>query len=108
MGTVHIHSPPYKLARKIRRCTTCKRRRRFLVKVYEYYAAESICGGCGHEFVSGEGRTWSSQRCRSSRRAFVRESWAKAKRFDEAIRDLLKGTQNDPATQATLADVGEG
>jgi len=78
---LHIHRPPHELARAVRRCTTCRRRRRFVVKLFEWYDSDWICGGCGHLFTSGSGRVRSRPADCSRRISFVREFWPKAKRL---------------------------
>jgi len=49
------------------------------VHLYEWYAGEWVCGGCGYVFVSGEGRARSGKAERKVRRKWVRETWPKCK-----------------------------
>jgi len=87
-ATIRIYRPPYLLARTVRRCTTCKRRRRFLVRLFEWYPAQWICGGCGYVFVSGEGRSQSSRKRREKHRQYVREKWPRVGRLAEVVKRL--------------------
>jgi rubredoxin len=89
MADVHIHRPTTWHGRTIAHCTTCRRRRRFIVCLYAHYQAEWVCGGCGHVFVSGEGRKRDGLASRRRKQAWVKEKWNTCKRLSEAIKELL-------------------
>lgn len=44
---VHVYCPSSLLGRAVRKCTTCRCRRRFIVRVFGWYASRWTCGGCG-------------------------------------------------------------
>jgi len=81
-------------ARTIRPCTTCRRRRRFIVMLYEWYESRFVCGGCGHTFVSGEGRVKTGKREREKRRQWVAAQWPRVgslPRLIAAVRQQPEG-----------------
>ena len=54
-AAIHIHAPrPVEVLRRIHRCPTCERRRRFVALVYEWYEATWTCCGCGDAWTDGE------------------------------------------------------
>ena len=89
-GHIHIHQPVCTIGRTIRYCTTCRNRRRFVVRFYEYYASRWTCGGCGYTFVSGEGREWSGKKERQKNRQRVRDEWPYVVSTKQAIANLLE------------------
>lgn len=72
---IHIHRPQCWMVRTVRYCSTCKRRRRFVVHLYEWYAPYWDCGGCGYRFCADSGRLRAGKRERAKRRQFVWETW---------------------------------
>ena len=52
---LHIHSPKGYTFRTIQACGTCKRRRRFIVQMFEWYSTMWTCCGCGNTW-SDDGR----------------------------------------------------
>ncbi len=89
MMTIHINRPQVWLGRTVDHCTTCRRRRRFIVRLFEWYSSRWICGGCGHEFVSGEGRVRSAKTACADRRTLVKTTWPNVPNKDEALRTML-------------------
>ena len=85
---IHIYQPPSWLGRAVRHCTTCKQRRRFVVRLYELYPQRWTCGGCGYTFTSGEGRSHATEKERQSNRRWVRDQWPTVKRLREVIKQL--------------------
>ncbi len=71
----HIHTPKSWIGRTMKHCTTCRQRRRFLVRLFEYYSSRWTCGGCGYTFVSGEGRNEVCVDVRQRNRKWVRDKW---------------------------------
>lgn len=57
MPCIHTHefggcvticqTPPMYIRRRIRRCPTCKRRRRFVDESFEWYGPKATCCACG-------------------------------------------------------------
>ena len=86
---LHILSPRAYPARTVRRCTTCKRRRRFVVQFFEWYPSVWMCGGCGHTWFSGEGRQPSGDIKRRLRRAWVKRIWPDVASLDEVVRAMM-------------------
>jgi len=92
-GQVHIHAPQGYIGRAVRRCTTCRCRRRFLVEHFEWYASRWTCGGCGYTFVSGEGRERRSEKGRAIYRRWVQDTWPRVESSQRAIEKMLKETR---------------
>ncbi len=47
MSAIHVCAPRATLQRSIMECPTCDCRRRFVVRLYEWYAPLVTCCGCG-------------------------------------------------------------
>ena len=89
---VHIYTPTSTIGRSVRYCSTCRAKRRFLLRFYGYYPTQFTCGGCGYVFVSGEGRQQCGKKERRNNITFVREHWSNAMTVKNAIRQILKTT----------------
>ncbi len=87
---IHINQPDVWPGRTIRHCTTCKVRRRFIVRLYEYYPARWTCGGCGYTFCKDEGRRKSGKKPRQRRRQWVKDTWGNVQRYRDAVRRMCK------------------
>ncbi len=85
---IHIHQPAEWLGRTTRHCTTCRQRRRFIVRLYEYYPSRWICGGCGYTFTSGEGRSQAGAAERRRQRKWVKDTWKMVGGLPETVRRL--------------------
>lgn len=78
-------------ARRVTRCPTCDRRRRFVVMLQPWYDPIWTCCACGDAWAGGErlprpfARGW---RARESARARAR--WATAGRWTDAVRDTAE------------------
>lgn len=94
MNHIHIHQPPSWLGRTVSHCTTCKQRRRFIVRLYEWYPSQWICGGCGYTFTSGEGREWAGTKERLRQRKWVADTWKTSRRLRETVRRLCVAMHN--------------
>jgi hypothetical protein len=92
MSHVHIYRPQSWQGRAIRRCSTCKQRRRFIVTLYEWHPPHYECGGCGCKFSGDAGRLWSGQKEREKRRQRVRETWPNVPGLREAIRQMIEAS----------------
>lgn len=88
---IHVYRPTTMLGRAVSRCTTCRCRRRFLVRVYGWYASKWTCGGCGYVFGE-EGREWTSKKDRKENIEFVRKAWPTAMSRKAAVREIIKVT----------------
>ena len=88
MKDVHVHQLICTIGRTTRRCTTCRRVRRFIVRLYEYSTARWTCGGCGNTFSEGREHTGKRQRKRNRQR--VRDEWPFAMSLKEATRSILE------------------
>ncbi len=86
---IHIYSPQCWMARTVGYCTTCCRRRRRLVFLYEWHPSKTVCGGCGYVWEPEVGRHRCGKRKRKANRETVRQSWPDAKRLGDAIRELV-------------------
>lgn len=81
-GVIHINSPATIAIRRIMRCPTCERRRRFAAWDALWYGPTWACLGCGDRFGDGErlerpfARGWRQE---SKQRA--RETWDQAVRL---------------------------
>lgn len=76
------------LGRTMRYCTTCRCRRRFIVRLYEWYSSRWICGGCGYTFVSDEGRRPATKVKRATMRRLVREMWPVVPRLHDTACEI--------------------
>lgn len=74
--TGSICAPTGHLTRAVFRCRSCKRRRRFIVRMYLWYGPWSTCCTCG--FDCGEGAPTRSPRRRTEYAAEAREAWKRA------------------------------
>lgn len=54
MTTVHIHAPKCETTIRTLKCSTCKKRRRMVVDMYEWYDPTATCGTCGETWTGGE------------------------------------------------------
>lgn len=88
MTHIHINQPPSWLGRTVALCTTCKQRRRHIVRLYEWYPSQWVCGGCG------EGRRWAGVKERKSNRQWVKDTWKTARRLRETVRRLTDAIRN--------------
>ncbi len=80
MSDVHICGPtPTRRMRRVHRCPTCKVRRRFVMRCYEWYGPTVTCCHCGDTWNDGElqprprARGWregSAKRAREDWRSF--------------------------------------
>ena len=86
----HINQPASVLVRATRRCTTCRRVRRFVVRFYEWYPSYWTCGGCGHVFAGGEGRIHTTAKKRDHLRRWVRHEWPRLR----SIRDMKQAIED--------------
>ena len=86
---IHVCQPKANIGRTIRKCTTCKQRKRFLVKLYEWYPSIWICGGCGWSWVDGE-RSNLNQKKREENRKLVQTQWSDSKNVREAIEEMIE------------------
>jgi hypothetical protein len=74
--------------RRIMRCPTCKKRRRFSGRAYVWYGPTVTCCGCGDSWSDGERndrpfrRNW-----RASAIAAAKELWAEAGRYTKEDQD---------------------
>lgn len=87
---LHICRPRAYLARAVRRCGCCKRRRRFTVLVTGWYGARWVCNSCGAKYDSEIGLKRESKRQRQERIPTAREQWKRAGTLREAIRQSLE------------------
>ncbi len=96
---IHINQPATWLGRTVVYCTTCKCRRRFIAKLYEWYPTEWLCGRCGYLFASGEGRHQAGVKERQRRRQYVKDTWKNVGRFHDVVRrmcdEIRRGTQTE-------------
>ena len=88
MSHIHIYRPERWQGRAVRYCTTCRRRRRFIVRLYEYHPGEWICGGCGYQFTSGEGRNHAGAKERLRMREWVKDKWPTCGRLNAVVRRM--------------------
>ena len=84
----HVLQPGSHLGRAVKKCPTCRCRRRCVVRVYEYYSPTCICGGCGCVFSGGGGYGSKSERERTRR--WVAEQWPNVPSVREAVREMVK------------------
>ena len=87
---IHVHQPVCTIARTTRRCATCRKVRRFIVRFYEYYESRWTCGGCGCTFVNSEGRQRAGKRQREINRQRVRDQWPFVVAIKEAVANILE------------------
>lgn len=71
MTHVHIHAPKGEVVRRVLRCPSCKRRRRFVVVLYGWYGAMTTCCGCGEQWNDG----YRAPRSRAKRQAWASQLW---------------------------------
>ncbi len=86
---IYIHTPTSWLGRTMKHCTTCKQRRRFIVRLYEWYPSHWICGGCGYTFASGEGRHKDGQAVREKARQCVKDQWKNIDRLSVVAKKAI-------------------
>ena len=96
--SVHIYRPTAWRARTTQHCTTCRQRRRFVVRLYEWHPSRWTCGGCGYTFTSGEGRAWAGKAERQRERERVKAEWPTIKRLGEVVRNLCAVIHDGGAT----------
>lgn len=66
----------------------CNCRRRFIVRMYEYYASRWICGGCGHTFTHGTNRWKTGIKKRLRMRQWVKDTWDNVQRYQDVVRRM--------------------
>lgn len=73
------------------KCPFCLERRRGLMAlVYGGYGSNAVCGGCGSRFSDGEGRFESNHERAEEGRAFVRETWKRARPWRAITREVYE------------------
>lgn len=82
---VHINAPASVRARIVKRCTACRRRRRHVVSLYQWYGPMVTCCACGFSVNDGNVERLSKKR-RAERARWAREWWPRAMRWDDAVR----------------------
>ena len=101
MSKLHIYKPKAWEGRTIHYCTTCRKRRRFIVRMFEYYPSWWQCGGCGYTFVSGEGRMAEGKKSRERTRSWVKRSWKNCHKLDIASAELTEYVVQQSLTNST-------
>jgi len=87
---LYIYRPKSFVARAVRKCTTCRKKRRFLVKVYGWHPSTWICGGCGWSFCGGRQNVTPTKR--EENKEFVRTEWKNAMNHKQAIEEIISVT----------------
>jgi hypothetical protein len=88
MENVHIYSPQRWLGRTVDFCGTCRCRRRFIVAHFQWNSSVWICGGCGHQWASGEGRYNNGKTQREKNRRWVSQTWPSIVTSAEAVQNM--------------------
>ncbi len=89
MEHIHIYRPTVFKGRTVRKCTTCRKKRRFLVRFFEWHETEWICGGCGHLWISSNGRMNTGKRAREHNRGMLRDQWPTMISKEDALKRLM-------------------
>ena len=89
MSKIHIHSPAFVRARLIRYCPFCKKRRRIIAILREWYDPDFYCGGCG---ARRDADGWKKQRknVREYSINYVKEHWPGSVSMKAAVKQLLE------------------
>lgn len=84
---VHVYRPQEWLGRTTQDCPTCNTRRRFVVRLYEWYDTIWTCCGCGDSWSAGERMRRPFRRgWRAEATARARSDWNAATRLRDAVR----------------------
>jgi len=90
MAHVHIYAPQSWLGRTVRYCSTCRARRRFVVRLYEWHPSDWLCCGCGHKFISGGGRVWAGKKELRENQKEFRELWMSIPSLHTVIEKMMR------------------
>ena len=86
---VHINAPPSFAFRSVQSCGVCRAKRRFIMRLYEWYPATATCCGCGTTWSDAQSHSQNKQ-MKIKARDEARKAWPTAMTREQAIAKLTR------------------